>query len=331
MALSDLKVYSETAYKAATEILQEQTDLFNQASNGSIILGSAAHQGDFSEEAFFQKIAGGTVRRRNPYGNGAVAEKSLAHIADVMVKVAAGTFPIDISRAQFRWIQQNPKIAGAMFGQQLAKDTLADMLRIGLGSAHAAVLNQGRMVYNAITDAANTTPASKTPTWANLGKAAGLFGDASDRVNVWVMHSGASNQLYQNNLANSERLFSFGTVNVLRDPMGRVILVSDNPSLFTPAAGQNPAQYHSLGLVSGAIVIQQNSDFDANEESRNGNENIKTTYQAEWSYQLGLNGYSWDKETGGKAPTDAALLSGANWEQYSTSDKDTLGVVLETN
>ena len=47
--------------------------------------------------------------------------------------------------------------------------------------------------------------------------------------------------------------------------------------------------------------------------------------------QLGMGGYSWDKETGGKAPTDAALLSGANWDQFATSDKDTLGVAVETN
>ncbi|CAA2409739.1 Phage major capsid protein [Xanthomonas phage Suba] len=331
MALSDLKVYSETAYSVATEILQEQTDLFNAASNGAIVLGSAAHQGDFSEIAFFQKIAGGTVRRRNPYGNGDVAMKSLAHIADVMVKVASGTFPIDLSPAQFRWIQLNPQVAGAAFGQQLAKDTMADMLRIGLGSAHAAVVNQGRMLYDATTDAANTTPDSKTMTWLNQAKAAALFGDASDRIRVWAMHSGASHKLYQNNLMNVERLFNFGTVNVMRDPMGRVILVSDNPSLVTPAAGQNPAKFHSLGLGASAIVIQQNNDFDANEETKNGKENIQRTYQAEWSYQLGLDGYSWDKQTGGKAPTDAALLSGANWDQHSTSDKDTLGVVLETN
>ena len=73
MALSDLQVYGEYAYTTFTETLQQQVELFNAATGGALMLSSAAHQGDFSQEAFFARIAGGTVRRRNAYGNAVVA------------------------------------------------------------------------------------------------------------------------------------------------------------------------------------------------------------------------------------------------------------------
>ena len=75
MALSDLQVYSEYAYTTFTETLQQQVELFNAATGGALLLSSAAHQGDFSQEAFFARIAGGTVRRRNAYGTAALTEK----------------------------------------------------------------------------------------------------------------------------------------------------------------------------------------------------------------------------------------------------------------
>ena len=73
MALSDLAVYSEYAYSSFSEVLRQQIDLFNSATGGAIVLQGAAHQGDFSDVAFFAKVTGGLVRRRNAYGSGALS------------------------------------------------------------------------------------------------------------------------------------------------------------------------------------------------------------------------------------------------------------------
>jgi hypothetical protein len=40
-----------------------------------------------------------------------------------------------------------------------------------------------------------------------------------------------------------------------------------------------------------------------------------------------LKGYTWDEASGGKSPSDAALGTGANWDQVATSDKHTAGVI----
>lgn len=323
MALSDLAVYSEYAYSSFTEVLRQQIELFNGATGGAITLQGAAHQGDYSDVAFFAKVTGGLVRRRNAYGTGVVAEKVLKHLVDTSVKVAAGTPPVRLDPGQFRWIQQNPEVAGAAMGQQLAVDTMADMLNVGLGSAYAALVQVPEIVYDATS---NTDAADKKPTWNNLNNGQAKFGDASAQIGAWIMHSTPMHALYGNNLSNSERLFTYGTVNVVRDPFGKLLVMTDSPNLFAPGA---PNVYHILGLVPGAILIGQNNDFDANEETKNGDENIVRTYQAEWSYNVGIRGFAWDKGNGGASPTDSALFTSPNWNRYSTSEKDLAGVVVE--
>jgi hypothetical protein len=322
MALSDLQVYSDFAYASFTEVLQQQIDLFNAATGGALVLSSAANTGDYSQTAFFAKIAGGTVRRRNAYGSGAVGEKTLSQLEDVSVKVAAGTPPIRIDKGQFTWIQQNPQLAGAILGQQIAVDQMADMLNTGLGVAYTALAQEPEVTL----DVSGAVGVLADVTWPNLNKAQALFGDRSSRIGVWIMHSTPMHSLYGNNLTNGERLFTYGTVNVLRDPFGKLLVMTDSPQLVT--VGPPTDKFHVLGLTPGAVIIGQNNDFDANEEASNGDENIKRTYQAEWTYNIGVKGFAWDKTTGGKSPNDAALFASANWDKYATDPKDLAGVVL---
>lgn len=324
MALSDLAVYSEYAYSSFSEVLQQQIDLFNAATGGAIVLQGAAHQGDFSDVAFFAKVAGGLVRRRNAYGSGPIAEKVLKNLVDTSVKVAAGTPPIRLDPGQFRWIQQNPEVAGAAMGQQLAVDTMADMLNTGLGATYAALAQVEEITYDAT---ANTEP-DNGPTWNNLNNGQAKFGDQSSQITAWIMHSTPMHRLYSSNLSNNERLFTYGTVNVIRDPFGKLLIMTDSPNLFT-AGTENV--YHILGLVPGAVMIGQNNDFDAMESGKTGDENLIRVYQAEWSYNVGVRGFAWDKGNGGKSPTDAALFTSTNWERYSTSEKDLAGVIVEVN
>lgn len=320
MALSDLAVFSEYAYDAMTEVLAQQVDLFNEASNGTIVLSDAAHQGDYSERAFYQKIDG-LVRRRNAYGSGAVSEKSLEHLIDTMVKVAAGTPPVRLDPGQFKWIQRNPEEAGAAMGAQLAKDTLADMLNTAV-AAGAAALSQVSAVVN---DISGGSGGAELPNFGALSDTAMKFGDYNSAVRAWVMHSYAIGKLYGNALANAEQLFTYGNVAVVGDPFGRRFVVSDIPGLIVTGS---PNKYRTLGLVQGAIAVDKNNDFTDNYDTVNGDENIKRTYQAEWSYEVGVKGFAWDKTNGGKSPTTAALLTATNWDKYATDNKDIAGVML---
>lgn len=324
MALSDLAVFSEQAYLTAVEVLDYNVDLFNSASLGTITLASSSHQGDFSETAMFGML-GNIVKRRNPYGDGDVPEIAMRHINEVSVKVAAGTRPVRIDNAWYAWILRSTQDAAAAFGQMLAQQMLEDMVNSAVGAGTAALSSHPNLIFDA------TAKTEKTASWVGLTRAAALFGDQSANIATWVMHSDVVTDLYVANLTNVERLFTYGAVNVSRDPFGRPLIVSDNALLKTAGAAGAANSYNVLGLVPGAINVGQNTDFNANEDTRNGSENIKTTYQAEWSYQLGLKGFAWDKATGGKAPNDAAIMQAANWDKFVTSDRDLIGVMAKFN
>lgn len=316
MALSDLAVFSEYTYEAFTEVLAQQVDLFNAASGGTILLRSAAHVGDFSDAAFWGKIQG-LVRRRDAYGAGTVAEKNLEHLIDTMVKIAAGTPPVRIDPSQFEWIQRNQEEGGAVYGQQLAKDTLGDMLNSGLLAYVAALIGETE-VYEDVS-AADTD-------FSTLLSASAKFGDRSTELAAWAMHSKSMFDIYGTALTNTEKLFTFGTVNVRQDGFGRPFIVTDSPSLiYTPAT---PDKHYIGGLTASAIRIDMNGDFVQNVQTTNGKENIVRTIQSEWSYNTGIKGYSWDKTSGGKSPNDAAIATADNWDRVATSHKDTAGVLL---
>ena len=317
MALSDLAVYSEYTYTAFTETLAQQVDLFNAASGGALILRSGANQGDYSDTAFWAKIQG-LVRRRNAYGSGAVAEKNLEHLIDTMVKVAAGTPPVRIDPGMLNWIQRNEEEAGAVYGQQLAKDTLADMLNTALLVFVAATIGEA--------DAYLDKSAGDT-TFNTLLEGSALFGDASSNISSWAMHSKSMFDIFGVALQNSNALFNFGTVNVRQDGFGRPFVVTDSPSLINIAP--TPDTHYIAGMVPGAVVVEMNGDFTQNVETKNGDENIVRTIQSEWSYNVGAKGYTWDKATGGKSPNDAALGTANNWDRTASDVKNTAGVLLQ--
>lgn len=320
MPLSSLQVFSEFVYSTANELVAQEVNKFNAASNNALVLRSAANLGDYDDEASWKKIAG-LVRRRNAYGSGAVSAVNIEQLLNSSVKVAAGTPPVSIDPGMLRWIQKSPEEAGVVIGQQLAEDSLADMLNTGLSALVSALTNVGASVVYDHT-------ATGTLSLAALNSGAAKFGDRSQSIASWIMHSTQAHNLYGASIANADRLFSFGTVQVMDDGFGRPFIITDSPSLITSGV---PDVYHTAGLVSGALVVEQNNDFDSNIETTNGDENIQRTYQAEWSYNLGMKGYTWDKANGGASPNDAALGTGTNWDKTATDIKDTAGVLVNTD
>lgn len=321
-SLSDLQVFNEYVYSSSTEVLRQQIELFNAATRGAIVLRSSAHQGDFSELAFFKKISG-LVRRRDAYDSTptAVDAVDIEHLLDVSVKVAAGTPPVNIPPSQYRWIQQNPAVAGAAMGQQLAVDMFADMLNTSLMAAGAAIGQKAALTVD------KSGESTATATFEYLLNASELMGDRAQQVAVWVMHSHVMFDLWSEALANSNRLFVYGNVNVVSDPFGRIFVMTDSSALHYTDTDEH---YRTLGLVPGGLYIGQNNDMESNWDTSNGYENIQRTYQAEWSYNLGIKGFAWDKTNGQANPDDSDLATAAYWDSYYSDAKDAAGVQLIT-
>jgi hypothetical protein len=317
MALSNLERFNRWTYSSMVETITQQIALFNAATRGAIVLRTAANTGDYADEAYWKRLSG-LVRRRDAYGSGAVASLTLEHLLKTSVKVAAGTPPVSIDPGMMTWIQQNPDDAGIAQGRQLAEGMLADILNTALGSASAAIGGISGLVHDA-------TSANLSLSELNIG--ASKMGDRAQDILAWVMHSKPLFDLYGAALTNSNDLFSFGTVRVVNDGFGRPLIMTDSSDLSYVATG---TKYHTLGLVAGGIVCEQNNDFIQNTETKNGDENILRTVQSEWSYNVGIKGFSWDKASGGASPTDAELTTATNWDTVASSIKDNAGVIVNS-
>ena len=305
MALSDLQVFQEYVYDSYQPLLDYNFQMFNEATQGGFTLVPGSMQGDYLTTAIWNRLSG-MVKRRNPYTNGAQAAVQLGMSNMSKVKVAAGTPPIDITPSFMTWLKKDPEEFAAYIAKQLAEDTIADMLDIACGAYAAATTAVGAtLVYDGTAG---------TGTLTGLLATAKLFGDQSQNIKCWVMHSKTAFDIYGVALANATNLFKFGDVMVMQDGFGRPFVVTDTPGLTYVSTG---TKYHVLGLTPGAVVIEQNNDFLDNIQTSNLTENITRTYQAEWTFNVGMKGYSWDTVNGGHAPTTAALKTGTNWDRVT--------------
>lgn len=315
-----LKVFQDYTYSTFSEMLDYNIGLFNAATNGGIVLQGGSMVGDYADVAMWA-LTNDIVRRRNAYGSGAVTEKQMSHIQETSVKVAAGTAPVRIDPSMMLWIERSPEEIAAVVGKQMAQQALADMLNTAIKAFRAAHEAQTTNYL----DASGTGDGKATLGVLNSGRA--KLGDRASDLTCWVIHSKQLFDIYSQALTNANMLFQFGQVKVVSDGMGNPFVVSDAPSLYVSGS---PDTYRALGLVPGAVIVGRNNDFIDNVETSNGDENIKRTYQAEWSYNLTVKGFAWDKTNGGHSPNDTALATGTNWDKYATSHKDLGGVVIKT-
>lgn len=312
-----LQIFNEQVRDTSTELIAEQIDLFNAATRGALVLSSGANKGDYYETAK-NAIITDLVQDRDAFSTGAVSAKDPSQILEVAVKLALRAGPVNIPPGLWDWIGQDPDAAAADVAKQVAQGKIQKYLSKAIKALVAATSVQTALTHDA-TDG--------TMAFSDIISGASKFGDLSERLVCWVMHSKVAYDLYQASLASTTLLFTYGTVNVKQDPFGRVFVITDNSALQYTSSG---TKYHTLGLVPGAATVQENDDWNLNISVTNGDENIKRTYQAEWTATLGLKGYAWDKTNGGHSPTDAAIATGSNWDQVATSDKDLAGVMVNS-
>ena len=179
----------------------------------------------------------------------------------------------------------------------------------------------------AITNVAGVTndvSATAGVSYAALNSAHAKFGDRSGDIAADIMTGSVYHKLIGQNLANGTQLFQAGNVTVV-DILGKAVVVTDAPALYVTGA---PNKEYVLGLVEGAAIVHDAGDVISNIETKNGQTRIETTMQVDYSFGLGLKGYTWDEANGGKSPSNAALGTGTNWDKVATDIKHTAGVVL---
>ena len=136
------------------------------------------------------------------------------------------------------------------------------------------------------------------------------------------MHSKSFTDLQLAGLLNATQLFKFDNVNIMADQMGRPFIVSDLPELVYTSSG---TKYHILGLSPGAVKLEAGQDFKPLFWEAGGGENITAFWQAQWTNNIELKGFSWN--TAVVRPTTAQLGTGTNWIKKAASVKN-CGAIL---
>jgi hypothetical protein len=315
--LSNMKVFNRQLQTATIETLAQMVNKFNAASRGAIVLTSDGFEGDYRYENFWASIHSAQRRVDRYATNTAASATNLAQLQAIGVKVAGGFGPVLFEPGQMSWVSKSPAEAIEVISRNMAEAIMKDQLNSAIAALVAAIeAGTTNTVYDA-----NTGPI----TYRDMNSAHALFGDHSGLIIANVMDGTTYHKFIDQNLANSQSLFSSTGVLVV-DILGRAVVVTDAPALReSPSTAANDAKV--LGLVAGAATVYDGSDLITNIETTNGNLRIETTMQADYTFGLALKGFAWDTTSGGKSPTDAEIATGANWDKVATSWRHTAGVM----
>lgn len=320
MALSDMKVFNEYLKHTTIETIAQMVEKFNAASNGAIRLTPQGIDGDFLQESLWAGLHSAQRRVDRYAANGAQSATALAQVQANSVKVAGGFGPILWEPSQLSWIQKNPAEALEVISRNLSEAIMADQLNTAIAALVAAISN--------VAGATNDVSATAGVTYGAINGAHAKFGDASGLLVAQVMTGEVFHKLVGQNLANASQLFNSQSVNIV-DILGRPVIVTDAPALYSAAVADPvaPAKQKVLSLADSAAIVHDGSDVVTSVQTSNGKERIETTFQADYSFGLGLKGYAWDIANGGKSPTNAELATGSNWDLFVNSVKSSAGVI----
>lgn len=315
MSLSQMQVFNSYLMPVLAEIYPQEIQKFNAASNGAIVLQSAGFDGDFFRESFYNALHSAQRRVDRYAAQAAASATDLTQSQQSMVKVAGGFGPIRYEPSQMSWLnkptQEGIEVAARMFAEAL----LADQLNTAVAAGVAAIGNVAALV--------NDVSASAKITHSALNSTDALFGDMSQRLVARIMTGLQYHTLIGENLANAQELFKSDTVRIV-DILGKAIVVTDVPALRVTGT---PNKQKVLTLVAGGIMVSDSGDLITNIETKNGQTRIETTMQSDYTFGLGIKGFTWDETNGGKSPTDAELATGTNWDKVKTSVKECAGVL----
>ena len=315
MSSSDMVNYDQYFKPAIAEAYAQKIDMFNAASAGTLQLSSNGFDGSLNRESFYKEIFSAGRRVDRFAANGAQAATPLTQAELNTVKVAGGFGPVLFEPGQMTWLRKPTQEGITIAADQFAQNLMADQLNTMILSLVGAIGNNAAVV--------NDVSGGGVLTQSVLNNTHAKFGDMSQMLTGQIMSGAAYHDLIGEALDNGARLFSSDTVTVV-NILGKAVIVTDAPALTTAGT---PNIHNVLSLVSGAGIVSDGSDVVTNIDTTNGKQRIETTMQADYTFGVGIKGYSWDAANGGNSPSDAALATGTNWDKVVTSDKHTAGVL----
>lgn len=326
---SDMKVYDPRARGGFTERLLQNLAVFNQASNGTMVLASNRQAGNFSYESMF-KMAGGLITRRDETSLAAATAKKLSQDEFITVKVNRKVGPVEWTLASFKKAGYNESTFRFVAGQEAADAFLQDQVHSSLVSVTAALNGFASVKHEVKNSGGNFIKMASTDLVDGLNK----FGDQAQQIRAWVMHSKTYNDLVKDQInMKVTGISNLSLAGATPITLNRPVLVTDDPALIVndaPPSQTAAYRYLTLGLTANAVTCEDSEEETMLFETITGLENIVIRMQGEMAYNLGMKAHKWDVANGGANPTEAALGTATNWDRVLTDPKQMPGVIIKS-
>lgn len=305
---SDLIIYNDLAQTAFLERRQDNLQVFNDASNGAIILDNELIEGDLRKRAFYK--VGGSIEDRNVNSDDTVKGKKIGAGEAVSVKAPWKYGPYHTTEEAFKRRGRSVDEFSEVVGVDVADAALEGYVKYGLKALTAAIGSNADMVVTADIE----TDGKKT-----LTRGLRKYGDKFNRVALFVMHSATYFDIVDEAIANKIHEEA-GVVVYGGQPgtLGKPVLVTD--SMDADAI---------LGLVQGAVYVTESQVPGFRSYDINDQENLAVGFRAEGTVNVELLGYSWDESKGDKNPSLEKIGTEGNWKKHFTSNKSTAGVLIK--
>lgn len=313
--VSAFTLYNDQFYGGWSETIEQNVQVFNGASRGTIVMRTKASKGNYTQQTFMKTIAG-LVRRRDPTSISGANDLPLAMGEISTVKVSRGIGPVAQTIDSLRKLGEDDQTVSYVLGEQVGAAVMQEQVSTILSAGVAGFLNQSDVYYDG-----TASTISHTALTYGMQK----FGDASSRIAAWVMHSKVYFDLIRQAMA--DELVEVAGVVIYSGNVAtfnRPVIVTDDASLV------NGATYYTLGVTENGLVIEESEEQNIVAQTITGLENLAVRLQGEYAYNIGMKGYTWDTGNGGTNPTAGAIATGSNWDRVSTDHRSTGGVVIAT-
>lgn len=304
--VGDFVVYHEEFFGGFSEALEQNSNIFNEASQGAIQLRPNRLIGHFEKESFFKSVTN-LIAPRDVALNDVTADLKLEQGEIIGVKLNRRIGPVTNTIDSFRKIGESAETMSFMLGQQIGKAAAVDMTNTSIAALVGGISNLGATALHDGT--------AGTPTHSGLVDILSKMGDGEGGIIAWVMHSKSYFDLVKQSIA--DKVFEVAGVTIYTGTvatLNRPVVVVDSSALTVPAAGEVPIQYNILGLTEGACIVDESERQEVVSDTVTGYENLLLRIQGEYAYNLKLKGIAYDVANGGSNPNAAAVALATNWD-----------------
>jgi hypothetical protein len=312
---ADIKFNEELLRLGISEVIEQNVDAFNTASNNTIIMTTTSLEGNFSEEAFIKSLAASSlVSRRDFAADTALTPAKLIEDTVNTVKLSRRYGPVSSTYDAWNRSGRNIDTFSMAFGRQLGVAIMQDMVEACIAAGVTATqvgntaLGDGLSVFD----------------YSNIVDGLASMGDKGGRIGCLVMHSNTYYSIVDQGLSRNA-LDTVGGMTIREGgaySLGLPVLTVDSPSLILSAG-----IYGILGLTESALKAIESEDMIMRTQDVLLKDNLQMVMQGESSYNVGVKGYTFNISK--PNPVIADIKTAANWTYKYADIKSGPGFVLK--